>query len=431
MMRRVLLITFNYPPSPDIGAVRPRGLAKYLPRFGWEPIVLVPRLSTGSRPSAGVIETDYRDVVASFKAKIGLDPHRGMQQQLDLKSSSQPGVVLPHGKLITWARTIVSYPDKTKGWIPFAVKAVEELANPESVNHVRIDAILSTSPPISVNLIAARAKSILHCPWAADFRDPWSDDGTPTGGLDVLARSLEKRTLSNADALITVSDPWVENFRSRYPGKIVARATNGFDPDEYPTTSELNPCFSITYTGDLYQGKRDPTLLFDVLAEMITEGAIRKEELQLNFFGSSDQWLPALASRFGLSDEVRIHGFVPRAESLRHQRESQILLLLGRNVPSDAGCYAGKLFEYLASRRPILALGGLPGVTGQLLEETGSGRQVFGKADLRKFLTNAYGEFRASGQVRYDGRPEAIGQYTHSGMAQKIAGVLDRMTARS
>lgn len=167
MMRRVLLITFQYPPSQDIGAVRPKGLAKYLPRFGWEPVVLVPKLPTGNRPPQGVIETGYRDVVASFKAKIGLDPNRGMQQQLDLKTSSQPGVVLPHGKLITWARTIVSYPDKTKGWIPFAVQAIQDLAKTD-----RMDAILSTSPPITVNLIGARAKTILHCPWAADFRDP-------------------------------------------------------------------------------------------------------------------------------------------------------------------------------------------------------------------------------------------------------------------
>lgn len=423
MMRRVLLITFQYPPSQDIGAVRPKGLAKYLPRFGWEPVVLVPKLPTGNRPPQGVIETGYRDVVASFKAKIGLDPNRGMQQQLDLKTSSQPGVVLPHGKLITWARTIVSYPDKTKGWIPFAVQAIQDLAKTD-----RMDAILSTSPPITVNLIGTRAKTILHCPWAADFRDPWSDDGTPTRGLQLLARNLEKRTLRAADALITVSNPWAESLRRRYPGKLVGCATNGFDPDEYPTeASELSSHFSITYTGDLYQGKRDPSLLFEVLAEMIAEGAVQPGDLELNFFGSSDQWLPALASRFGLSNVLRVHGFVPRTESLRHQRESQILLLLGRNVPSDAGCYAGKLFEYLASRRPILALGGLPGVTGQLLEETGAGRQVFAKADLREFLTKAYGEIQSSRQVRYNGRPEVIAQYTHSAMAQKIAAVLDRM----
>jgi glycosyltransferase involved in cell wall biosynthesis len=382
-----------------------------------------------------VIETDYRDVVASFKAKVGFDPNRGLQQQLALKSSSQPGVDLPHGKLFTWMRTIVSYPDKTKGWIPFATKAVEDLAKQEfskNAQNGRIDAILSTSPPISVHLIAARAKRILHCPWVADFRDPWIDDGTPTGGLELLSRVLEKRTLRAADALITVSDPWAKNLSRRYPGKIVARATNGFDPDEYPAAaSELDSSFSITYTGDLYQGKRDPSLLFEVLAEMIAEGTVRKGDVQLNFFGSSDQWLPALANRFGLADVILIHGFVPRAESLRHQRESQILLLLGRNVASDAGCYAGKLFEYLASRRPILALGGLPGVTGQLLEETGTGRQAFGKVDLRDFLTKAYGEFQTSRQVRYNGRPDAIGQYTHSGMAQKIAEVLDRTVTQS
>jgi glycosyltransferase involved in cell wall biosynthesis len=420
-MRRVLLITFLFPPSPSIGAVRPGGLAKYLPRFGWEPVVLAPRLPAGSRPAVRVIETDYRDVIASLKAKVGLDPSRGLQQQLELKRSSKPGVALPHSNLINWVRSVVSYPDETKGWIPFATKAIEELARKE-----RVDAVFSTSPPISTHLIAARAKTVLGCPCAADFRDLWSDDGAPTIGLHLLASALEKRTLRAADALITVSDPWAEYLRRRYPGKLVARATNGFDPDEYPAgPSKLDSSFSITYTGDLYQGKRDPSLLFEVLAEMILAGAIRKDEVQLNFFGSSDQWLPALANRLGLSDVLRIHGFVPRSESLRHQRESQILLLLGRNVPSDAGCYAGKLFEYLASHRPILALGGLPGVTGQLLEETGTGRQVFSRDDLRAFLTTAYGEFQASREVCYNGRPDSVAEYTHSTMTKRIADVLD------
>jgi glycosyltransferase involved in cell wall biosynthesis len=426
-MRRVLLVTFVFPPSPYIGAVRPGGLAKYLPNFGWEPIVLTSRVPNGNRPSVRVIETDYEDVIASLKQRIGLDPKRGLQQQLQLKGSSKPGAALPHSKLIRWLRTTISYPDETKGWIPFALKAIQQIGSKE-----RIDAIFSTSPPISAHLVAVRAKAILHCPWVADFRDPWIDDGMTTGGLKVLRRSLERRTLRSADALITVSDPWAGDFRERYPGKLVARATNGFDPEEQAAASgRLDPNFSITYTGDLYQGKRDPSLLFEVLAEMIADGKARKVDIRLNFYGSSDPWLTALAGRFGLSDVVCAHGAVPRSESLQHQRESQMLLLLGRNVPSDAGCYAGKLFEYLASRRPILALGGLPGVTQQLLNETGAGCHIFAKADLRQFLTVAYGEFRSSGRVRYNGRPEVISQYTHSAMAMRIADVLNQVVTRS
>jgi len=421
-MKRLLLVTFVFPPSPYIGAVRPGGLAKYLPKFGWEVVVLTSRVPSVNRPKAEVIETDYDDVIANLKQRLGFNKNRGLQQQLHLvDTSKRSGVSIP--KLLGWFRNVISYPDQTKGWIPFAVEAIQELAKKE-----RIHAILSTSPPISAHLVARRAKAILQCPWVADFRDPWTDDGMTTGGLETLHRMLEKRTLRDADALITVSDPWAENFRQRYPDKFVVSATNGFDPEEALADSvRLDDNFSITYTGDLYQGKRDPSLLFEVIAEMVADGTARTEDVRLNFYGSSDLWLTALAERFGLSKVVCAHGPVSRSESLKRQRESQMLLLLGRNVPSDAGCYAGKLFEYLASRRPILALGGLPGVTQQLLNETGAGCQIFAKADLRKFLTLAYGEFRCRGSLHYNGQPEAINQYTHQVMSRKIANVLNHV----
>jgi len=421
-MKRLLLVTFVFPPSPYIGAVRPAGLAKYLPQFGWEVLVLTSRLPVGNGPKAKVIETDYEDVIANFKHRLGFNKNVGLQQQLHLTDTSKrSGGSIP--KVLGCFRTVISYPDQTKGWIPFAVEAIQELAQKE-----HIDAILSTSPPITAHLIARRAKAILRCPWVADFRDPWTDDGMTTGGLEILRRSLEKRTLRDADALITVSDPWADNLRQRYPDKVVASATNGFDPEaDLADCVRLDDHFSITYTGDLYQGKRDPSLLFEVIADMIADGTARKEDVRLNFYGSSDSWLTALAGRFGLSSVVWAHGAVSRSESLKSQRESQMLLLLGRNVPSDAGCYAGKLFEYLASRRLILALGGLPGVTQQLLNETGAGCQIFAKADLRKFLTLAYGEFRCRGSLHYNGQPEAINQYTHQVMSRKIANVLNHV----
>jgi glycosyltransferase involved in cell wall biosynthesis len=419
-MRRLLLITFFFPPSLKVGAVRAGGLAKHLPKFGWEPIVLTPSLPERSQPQVRLIETGHRDVVADLRKRLGF--HQKPKAARQLNYTDQAAIVHSYDGLTKWLRSVIVYPDQFKGWVPFGLKAVEEFARRE-----RVDAIISTSPANSGHVIAAHAKMLWKCPWVADLRDLWSDAGTTPWGMDFLQRSLEKRTLRPADMLVTVSDPWVEILQRTFPCKRVVRIINGFDPDDFPSSPhELTTEFSITYTGYLYGGLSDPTPVFEALAELLAEGAMRRPDVKLRFYGTSDG-LPALASRFGLKDVLEIHGWVSRQESLQRQRESQLLLLFGKSMPSYSGCYPAKLFEYLASRRPILAVGGPKGVAAQLLEETGSGSQVFSKAEMREFLTKAYNEFRTGGQVLYHGRSNLIDTYNQSAMAQIFAEILDSL----
>jgi glycosyltransferase involved in cell wall biosynthesis len=423
-MRRLLLISFFFPPSLKVGAVRAGGLAKHLPKFGWEPIVLTPSLPERIKSTA-VIETGHRDVFSDLKTRLGFGQKSKPARQLDFKAQKDDGTARFHNGLIKWVRSVIMYPDQFKGWVPFGVKAVEEFAQRE-----RVDAILSTSPANSGHVIAARAKTLWNCPLVADLRDLWSDAGTTPWGLDFLQRSLEKRTLRSADLLVTVSDPWVECLQQTFPGKRVVRITNGFDPDDFPPSpSALTSTFSITYTGYLYDGQSDPTPVFEVLGELLAKGALPRNDVKLRFYGTSEG-LPGLANRCGLQDVLELHGWVSREESLQRQRESQVLLLFGKSIPSYSGCYPAKLFEYLASRRPILAVGGPPGVTSQLLEETGSGLQAFSKDAMRDFFVKSYNEFRTAGQVQYQGVPSLIDGYTHSAMAEKFAGVLDGLLPR-
>src|SRR5438874_415062 len=126
-MRRVLLITYHFPPRHTIGSVRPMGLAKYLPQYGWKPRIITPRLPDGPRRSAHVIETDYRDQVGQWKSRTGLDPARGIHQQLGLPRAKTPSKMLPHTKLMKWLRPLLLFPDDTKGWIEFAAEAIGQL----------------------------------------------------------------------------------------------------------------------------------------------------------------------------------------------------------------------------------------------------------------------------------------------------------------
>jgi len=146
-MLRVLLITFCYPPTEIIGAVRPAALAKYLPQFEWEPIILTPKVRH-SRSDPELIETDYEDVLASWKRGLGLDSERGVHEQLRLPLSSKPRSDLLHKRILDLAKYFITYPDTSKGWIPFALRAIEEIRD----QHQKIDAILTTSPPISTQI---------------------------------------------------------------------------------------------------------------------------------------------------------------------------------------------------------------------------------------------------------------------------------------
>ena len=133
--------------------------------------------------------------------------------------------------------------------------------------------MITTFPPASVHLIGARAKEILGCPWIADFRDLWTQDITTMRPRDLqfLQVPLEKRTLRRADMLIAVSDPWADRLRKRYRSHEIATIPNGFDPDDFFPRPDLTRKFTITYAGVLYQGQRDPTVLFAALRELIDE----------------------------------------------------------------------------------------------------------------------------------------------------------------
>jgi glycosyltransferase involved in cell wall biosynthesis len=419
-MRRFLLIAFAYPPVEIVGSVRPAALAKYLPRYGWEALVLTPKRQV-ARESDQIIETGYRDVLGEWKARLGLDRRLGVHQQLGLATAKKPGSRLKHTRLLTFAKYLLTYPDPFKGWIPFALEAIEEIRRQK----LDISAIITTSPPISCHLIGRHARNILGCPWIADLRDLWTQN-LGEQNFQQLQGRLEKRTLKDADALVTVSQPWAERLQTRYPEKKIFTIPNGFDPDDYRSPAPaLTREFSITYTGELYQGQRDPTRLFEVLSDLLKEGSMLSDDLRVRFYGAVEPWLPLQVEKFGLTQVVELHGPTQRKRVFEHQRESQLLLALPWSDPRETGHHSAKLFEYLAARRPVLAVGGTRGVLTEALEQTQAGTHATSKTQVREFLLAAYAEYKKQGHVSYGGNSQAIAQYSHPEMARSFGQVLD------
>jgi len=421
-MPRILFLTYAYPPLPAAGSIRAGGLAKYLPQFGWEVLVLTAKLPKGSRPAARVLETEYNDVIAEWKSRFRMDPKQSAHAKLKLSLPSQPNSSGLHTNLLLLVKGLIAFPDQHRGWVRFGVEALSKLKPSE-----KPDIILSSSPPASVHLIASKARQLFNRPWVADFRDLWSENlWGVTRLLQPLHRRLEKKTMCMADALVTVSEPWARSLHGHYPHKPVYTITNGFDPDDFESRANtLTAYFSLTHTGRLYEGRRDPTLLFDVLRDLTKEGLLDKRDLRVRFFGPSESWLGLLAQRYGLSDIVEIGGMIPRKEALVRQAESQILLLLGWADPKETGQHTGKLFEYFGSRRPILAVGGSEGVLTETLRQTRTGVHVSDRTNLRQHLLSCYREFKARGSVSYHVNQEALYPYTHIEMARKFSEVLN------
>jgi glycosyltransferase involved in cell wall biosynthesis len=422
-LKNVLIVTYFFPPMSEIGGVRLYGLAKYLLEYGWNPIMLTPVLPGEPDSRFRVIQTPYDDVVGLWKKRMGLNTKESLNAQLGVsRAKDRPSVI---DRLVYLPNEIITYPDPIRGWYKHAIQAGDRLLQGE-----QIDAILSSSYPITCHLIAKTLAEKYQIPWIADLRDLWTQNpySNHCAPRRFAERNLELQTLGKASALVTVSEPLADDLSRLHANKPVYVITNGFDPeDAHFDRPKLTDKFTISYTGMLYDGKRDPVMLFEALKNLIRDGVIDPERVEVRFFGSQDPWLFDEIKGAGLEGVVNVFGFVPRDQALQRQRESQLLLLLLWNNPQEKGVYTGKVFEYLAAGRPIIALGGPEeSVVKDLLNETRAGHYATSLEDLEVALSKYYSEYVRTGAIPRT-KESAIMKYSHLEMAKKFADLLDKV----
>ena len=433
-MKKVLIIAYRFPPKSSIGSVRSGGLAKYLPDYGWQPIILTPAMPERSNRTLNfnvkLIETKYLDVLSTWRKRLGLNPDRSVTIQNQLGTAA---LNKKHSNLIkffiNFINNLITYPDEQKGWYPFAIKEAEEFLQKE-----RVDAIISTSSPVTSHLIANYLKKKFNIPWIADFRDLWTQNHYVSHNFirKSIERRLELKTLSLADALVTVSEPWAHKLRNLHKTKQVLCITNGFDPDNIKdTTVHLPPKFTITYTGKIYPGKQDISLLFRAVRQLLLEEKAQEEDFEIHFYGPDKERIESQAKIHCLQNIVKCHGQVSREVALNSQRSSQLLLLLIWDDKREPGVIPAKIFEYLASQRPILAAGGVSGSAAEILCETGAGVHATNMEDVKQFLLKCYRDFKLKGKVSYLGQKDNLLKYSHKEMAQKYAHVLSTLSHNS
>ena len=415
-----------------VGSLRPYGLAKYFIKFGWEAIVLTADHPGKSPKGMRVIKAECKDITGMLKSKIGLSPGKGLHQQLGISLSKDDShtrlkkdnvYTKCKKKIIKLVIDVINYPDSVKrGWYKFALEAASEFLSKE-----RVDVIISTSPPITSHLIARKLKKKYEIPWVADFRDLWSQSPyiDKLGLIRFFGKRLEWKTLSDADRLVVVTKPWINTFKAVYKDKKIFCVTNGFDEDDFPELpSKLTTKFTLTYTGSLYNGKRDPSLLFEVIAKLINENRINKDLIEIRFFVQKEDWFIDEIKQNNLEGVVKYYGHIPREEVLIKQRESQVLLLLLWDNKNEEGFCPAKVYEYLAAHRPIVAIGGREHVVKDLLETTNAGKYTWNPDILKNVLLDYYDEFIKIGEVKCYSN-SSIANYTYNLITEKYSDILN------
>jgi glycosyltransferase involved in cell wall biosynthesis len=405
---KILLLTWYFPPVNTIGAVRLGKFARFLHDRGHD-VGVVAGSNWGapeSLPLGFALErvayARWRDVNAAprwvahrLRALLG----RGGDGAASAAAGASSGGSGGRGALRRISELYelsTNIPDQRIGWYPDLVRQGLRLTR-----DWRPDFIYASAPYFTAFLAARTLARRRAVPWVGELRDRWADDNYadwPAWHRTIEDR-LERAVLGTAKGIVTVTAPWAEFYRAKY-GKPTELAYNGYDPLDFPfeatAKAENDPNrVNIVYTGGIYPGRRDPTPLFEALRLLGPEA----DFFRVHFYGSAPRDVWGLAERAQVRPLVEVHPSVPYAESIKLQWNADILLLLQWNSPREEGVCPGKLFEYLASLRPILGIGYEQGVPAAFVRERRAGVFANEPKLIAEHLRRWAAEKRAHGAV--------------------------------
>lgn len=402
MSKRVLMVTRAFYPNNVTGSHRPAKLAKYLPKFGWTPVV----------------------VCADWTAENSqgcYDP--GLAARPDVCRTVRVPYNISYslwGKVVN-RLTRALWPYKAPLGLYRNLRAAAE----ELVAEEPFDAIWSTFMPGLTHSVACRVSRQHGIPWVADFRDlPDQTYDTARGRRWVR---IERKVCRHAAALVTVSPDLVERLAGRYDAPVHA-IMNGFDPDNYPPSSvDSSEKFTIRYFGRLYP-HRHPGPLFEAIDMLTDKGTIAPGSLGVEFYGTNPRDVAARSIGYKCAEIVECRPRVSIGEMVRLQQSATVLLLL---KSSEAGSVPAKVFDYLGVRRPILNVPGDGTIVDGILAETQAGVSSGDTKQIAEVLQEWYDEWQATGWVRYRGVPDKLLPYTREYQAGQLAQVLDSVCGSS
>ena len=385
-IQHILLVTHYFPPLNRVPSLRVGQWAKYWAKSGVQVTVLTTRkLSLDGPRDLEMPLPDLVNVIEVNYIPQWLNKRLQNKQNQKVAANQQTSGTSPVIKQLKYfvrrlRKVMGSMLDLHDLWVNSAVIRGKNLLKEQNVDII----VSSYGPPASHKIAAKLKQSFPNIPWVADFRDLWANNhiASAKGLFRLWENWAESKTVGQyADILLTVSKPLAEDLRSRRSQPVMV-VENGFDPDEFSNLSfekegitQLKTSkVTIVYTGTIYPGKRDPSPLFKAVRQLFELGILRKGEIQMRFFGDNLANLNQIVEQYDVKDFVDVCGHVDRQTALLAQRNADLLLLLEWGDPTARGVLTGKVFEYMASGKPIIGVGiQKDNAAGALIEETGTG----------------------------------------------------------
>ena len=441
--KKVLIVTYYWPPAGGPGVQRWLKFAKYLPEFGWEPIIYTPE-----NPSYPLMdETLIKEVPNNLKiVKTNIWEPYQIAEKFSKSNKKFKGGQFDVGKnqsfmskLSIFIRGNFFIPDARKFWVKPSIKFLKKYL---TENH--IDTIVTTGPPHSLHLIGLGLKKELpNLKWVADFRDPWTEISyykhlKLTSSSDKKHRQLEKSVFENADLTLATSYTDAENFRKN--GANAFCVTNGFDVSESLSVGELEslnetpkpsnyktlkPKFTLSYVGVLEQ-LRNPENLWKSLKDLCETNPDFANDFELKFVGRIDDKILNDIENSVLKNNIKNLGYLSHDESVKEMEKSDLLLITNFPNESSKGIIPGKLFEYLATGKPILSFGPKDADVEKILNKTKAGKHFdySENEEISDFILSLYKDWKSGKTIQNSAN---INEFSRKELAKQLANLLRKI----
>ena len=442
-MKRVLVITYYWPPSGGSGVQRWVKFAKYLPQEGWQPVIYTPEnpeytaidhtLEAEIPREAEIIRRPITEPYNLYRKLMGKGASTDMKT---LTAGAAGGAVteISSGKksfkqrLSLWIRGNLFVPDPRVGWVRPSVRFLKKYLAEHPV-----DVIVTTGPPHSMHLIGQRLHKALGIPWIPDFRDPWSRmyylKHLPMSARTWRRlRAMEQSVLDECSTVLAVTPLVQEEFQAQ-TSTPVAMITNGYDGGDFDQPVEPDGLFNLVHTG-LFAADGNPLNLWKALGVKAWADPEFKQALRLRLVGKVDREVYVAIDEAGLRESVVDLGYCDHLTAVREQLAASVLLLPLRNDPEYRPILPGKLFEYLAARRPILGIGQEDGAMARVLADTGAGVTAGwdNLAAMRDFIDQAWEQHKAGGVPAVSGD---IARFSRRNLTRELAALLEKVSTQN